>query len=178
MSGELTIYQKKLEEWTPRLDAAIPKMAEALPEGCDITPQRFARIALSTLTEQSGLLDCSVSSVLGGIFTSAEVGLELGVAGQCWMIPFRDKHSRDGKMRATFITGYLGTLLLAAAYLAIGSFFSSLTRNQVIAFVLSVVACAVFLFAGSTTVMSFLSTFLPDGLVRAIDDIVMPLLAG
>jgi len=54
------------------------------------------------------------------------------------------------------VTGYLGSLLLAGVYLAIGSFFSCLTRNQVIAFVLGVVACALFLFAGSPHVMGFL----------------------
>tara|TARA_B100000427_G_scaffold327650_1_gene338879 strand:+ start:1752 stop:2468 length:717 start_codon:yes stop_codon:yes gene_type:complete len=39
------------------------------------------------------------------------------------------------------ITGYIGTLLLGAAYLAIGFFISSLTQNQIIAFILSIVSC-------------------------------------
>src|SRR5690606_13751416 len=37
------------------------------------------------------------------------------------------------------ITGYVGCALLAGAFLAIGSFCSALTRNQVIAFVLAIV---------------------------------------
>jgi len=69
------------------------------------------------------------------------------------------------------ITGYLGCLLLTGVYLAIGSFFSCLNRNQVIAFVLSVVTCAVFLYAGSPTVMDYLSGFLSAGLVATVENL-------
>ena len=67
------------------------------------------------------------------------------------------------------LTSYVGSLLLAGTYLAIGSFFSCLSRNQVIAFVLSVVGCALFLYAGSPSVMGYLGGFLPAGLVQAIE---------
>lgn len=67
------------------------------------------------------------------------------------------------------LTSYIGSLLLAGTYLAIGSFFSCLSRNQVIAFVLSVVGCALFLYAGSPSVMGYLGGFLPAGLVQAIE---------
>ena len=66
------------------------------------------------------------------------------------------------------ITGYLGSLLMAGGFLAIGCFFSALSKNQVISFVLSVVACAVLVFAGMPTTMNYLSTFLPAGFVSAI----------
>ncbi len=66
------------------------------------------------------------------------------------------------------ITGYLGSVLMAAGFLAIGCFFSALSKNQVISFVLSVVACAVLVFAGMPTTLSFVSTFLPAGMVSAI----------
>ncbi len=69
------------------------------------------------------------------------------------------------------ITGYVGAFLLAGAYLGIGSFFSGLTRNQVIAFVLSVVVCVLFFFAGSPTVMNYLSGFLPMNLVEAAESL-------
>jgi len=65
------------------------------------------------------------------------------------------------------IAGYAGTFLLAGSYLAIGSFFSGLTSNQVIAFVLAVVACAAFFFSGSPSAMEYASRFLPAGLVAA-----------
>jgi ABC-2 type transport system permease protein len=68
-------------------------------------------------------------------------------------------------------TGYLGSILMAGGFLAVGCFFSALSKNQVISFVLSVVACAVLVFAGLPTTMNYLSTFLPAGLVTAIEAI-------
>jgi len=67
------------------------------------------------------------------------------------------------------ITGYIGSLLMAGGFLAIGCFFSAVSKNQVISFVLSVVACAVLVFAGMPTTLNYLSTFLPAGLVSAIE---------
>ncbi len=67
------------------------------------------------------------------------------------------------------MTGYLGSILMAGGFLAVGCFFSALSKNQVISFVLSVVACAVLVFAGMPTTMNYLSTFLPAGLVGAIE---------
>ncbi|HUV64653.1 MAG TPA: ABC transporter permease [Sedimentisphaerales bacterium] len=66
------------------------------------------------------------------------------------------------------ITGYVGSLLMAGGFLAIGCFFSAVSKNQVISFVLSVVACAVLVFAGMPSTLSYVSTFLPAGLVSAI----------
>jgi len=67
------------------------------------------------------------------------------------------------------ITGYIGSLLMAGGFLAIGCFFSAVSKNQVISFVLSVVACAVLVFAGMPTTLNFASTFLPAGFVSAIE---------
>ncbi len=66
-------------------------------------------------------------------------------------------------------TGYFGCLLMAGAYLAIGSFFSAATRNQVIAFILAVVACGVFLSAGSPTTTDFVARALGGGLAEAVE---------
>jgi len=66
-------------------------------------------------------------------------------------------------------TGYLGSILMAGGFLAVGCFFSALSQNQVISFVLSVVACAALVFAGMPTTMNYLATFLPAGLVTAIE---------
>jgi ABC-2 type transport system permease protein len=67
------------------------------------------------------------------------------------------------------VTGYMGSILMAGGFLAVGCFFSALSKNQVISFVLSVVACAVLVFAGMPTTMNYLLTFLPAGLVTAIE---------
>jgi len=53
------------------------------------------------------------------------------------------------------VTGYIGSFLLAGTCLAVGSFFSALTRNQVIAFVFGVVCCGILLLADSPAVLQF-----------------------
>lgn len=67
------------------------------------------------------------------------------------------------------VTGYLGSVLMAGGFLAIGCFFSTMSKNQVISFVLSVVACGVLVYAGRPTTLNYFSTFLPGGLVTAIE---------
>lgn len=66
------------------------------------------------------------------------------------------------------IMGYLGSVLMAGGFLAIGCFFSAVSKNQVISFVLSVVACSILVYVGMPTTLNYLSTFLPSGLVSAI----------
>ena len=67
------------------------------------------------------------------------------------------------------VTGYIGSWLMAGAFLAVGCFFSAASKNQVISFVLSVVACSILVFAGMPTTLNYLSTFLPMGLVSAVE---------
>jgi ABC-2 type transport system permease protein len=64
--------------------------------------------------------------------------------------------------------GYLGSLLMAGAFLAIGACLSAATRSQVIAFILSVVVCFLFLLAGFPLVLDVFRAVAPQGLVDAI----------
>jgi ABC-2 type transport system permease protein len=59
------------------------------------------------------------------------------------------------------LTGYLGGLLVAGCFLAIGAALSAATKNQVIAFVLAVAVCFVFAVASYPIVTDFLSRNLP-----------------
>jgi ABC-2 type transport system permease protein len=68
-------------------------------------------------------------------------------------------------------TGYLGSLLMAGGFLAIGSFFSALTKNQVISFILSVVACAVLVFAGNPTTLDYLSLTVSPAMVTVVESL-------
>ncbi|MFL5252663.1 MAG: ABC transporter permease subunit [Rhodopila sp.] len=58
-------------------------------------------------------------------------------------------------------SGYLGSLLVAGAFLSIGAAMSALTRNQVIAFVLAVALCFVFAVASNPIVNDFLAQNAP-----------------
>jgi ABC-2 type transport system permease protein len=59
-------------------------------------------------------------------------------------------------------SGYLGSLLIAGAFLSVGAAMSAATRNQVIAFVLSVAVCFVFAVASHPIVNDFLSKNVPE----------------
>lgn len=63
---------------------------------------------------------------------------------------------------------YLGSLLLGAGFLAIGSCMSALTRNQVVAFILGVVVCFAFMLAGFPLVLDLFRSWAPQPLVEAI----------
>ncbi len=66
------------------------------------------------------------------------------------------------------LAGYLGSLLMAGGYLAISCCLSALTRNQVIAFVLSVLVCFIFTVSGAPMVLNFFSGWAPTLLVDTI----------
>ena len=58
-------------------------------------------------------------------------------------------------------SGYVGSALLAGAYLAVTCFTSALTRNQVISFILSVVICFFLILCGWEPVTDMLVNFSP-----------------
>ena len=68
----------------------------------------------------------------------------------------------------TILAAYVGSLLMAGGFLAIGSCLSAITRNQVIAFVISVVVCFGFLLSGFPMVLDVFSGWAPQVIVDAI----------
>jgi ABC-2 type transport system permease protein len=68
----------------------------------------------------------------------------------------------------TIVLGYLGSFLMAGGFLAIGSFVSALTKNQVIAFVVSVSLCLGFLLSGYPPFISIFNDWAPEAVVEAI----------
>ncbi|MDH3279613.1 MAG: ABC transporter permease subunit [Gammaproteobacteria bacterium] len=63
---------------------------------------------------------------------------------------------------------YLGSFLMAGAFIAIGSCISALTRNQVIAFVVSLVVCLIFVLSGFPLVLDFFAGWAPEVIVTTI----------
>ena len=56
---------------------------------------------------------------------------------------------------------YLGAILMAGAYLGVCSLTSALTKNQVVSFILSLVACSVLVFLGLSSFTEFLESVFP-----------------
>ncbi len=66
------------------------------------------------------------------------------------------------------VCSYIGSYLMAGAYLSVGCMTSSLTRNQVISFILSVVICLFLVLAGWSPVTNILSGWAPSWLVDTV----------
>ncbi len=66
------------------------------------------------------------------------------------------------------LAGYIGSFLMAGGFLAIGSCLSAATRNQVIAFVITVATCFGFLLSGFPMVLDLFSSWAPQILVDGI----------
>jgi ABC-2 type transport system permease protein len=66
------------------------------------------------------------------------------------------------------LAGYVGSLLMAGGFLAIGAAISAITKSQVIAFVVTAAVCFVFTVSGSALVLNFFSGWAPAVLVETI----------
>ena len=66
------------------------------------------------------------------------------------------------------LAAYLGSLLMAGGFLAIGSCLSAANRNQVVAFIITVVVCFLFLLAGFPVVLDFFSGWAPQALIDTV----------
>ncbi len=66
------------------------------------------------------------------------------------------------------LAGYVGSFLMAGGFLAIGACVSATTRNQVIAFVITIVVCFGFLLSGFPMVLDLFSGWAPQALVDGI----------
>jgi ABC-2 type transport system permease protein len=66
------------------------------------------------------------------------------------------------------IAGYIGSLLMAGAYLAIGSMTSAMTRNQVVSFIVALVICLFLILVGFAPITDLLVTWTPPWLVEGV----------
>lgn len=103
-------------------------------------------------------------SVVGKFLASwAFTGIALALTFPIWItVNYLGKPDNG-----VILSSYVGSFLMAGAYLAIGSFVSACTKNQVIAFVVSAVLCLVFVLAGLPGVMDVLSA-LPDVVLQTM----------
>ena len=85
-----------LEKFAPRFEELLPSM---------IPPERFMRMAVLQAIKNPALFKCTPESFVGAALECAAHHLVPGVAGQCWLIPYKGK--------ATFVAGYRGLIQLA-----------------------------------------------------------------
>jgi ABC-2 type transport system permease protein len=66
------------------------------------------------------------------------------------------------------LASYIGSWLMAGAFLAIGAAISALTRNQVIAFVIAATICFILTVSGTDMVLGFLNDWAPQPVITAV----------
>jgi ABC-2 type transport system permease protein len=67
------------------------------------------------------------------------------------------------------LAAYIGSWLMAGAYLAVSCITSALTRSQVVSFILAVVACLFLILAGFPPVINFFQQLVSPGLSWLVD---------
>lgn len=90
------------------IEAGKEQFAAALPK--HLNSDRFTRIAITCVRQNPKLAECSVPSLLGSLMTVAQLGLEPGVLGQCYLIPF--KNAKLGTTECQLQLGYKGMIEL------------------------------------------------------------------
>lgn len=90
------------------VQAGAKQFATALPK--HVNSERFVRIAITTIRQNPKLAKCSQESLLGALMVSAQLGLEPGMLGQCYLIPFENK--KAGTIECQFQIGYKGLIEL------------------------------------------------------------------
>ena len=94
------------------------------------------------------------------------IGLALLLTFPTWLTVNYLGNPDNGAIAAA----YIGSWLMAGGFLAMGSCMSALTRNQVVAFILSVVVCFGFLLSGLPMVMNVFSGWAPQSVLDMIAD--------
>lgn len=85
------------------------EISRCLPK--HLTTERMSRIALTELRKTPRLQECDPMSFIASIMQAAQLGLEPGILGSCYLIPFRN--NKKGIYECTFMPGYRGFLDLA-----------------------------------------------------------------
>lgn len=68
------------------------------------------------------------------------------------------------------LASYLGSWLMSGAFLALSMIMSALTKNQVVAFILSIVLCFFFVLTGSPLVINLFSNWAPNWIIDTVSN--------
>lgn len=91
------------------LKQMAPAMEEALPRHMNV--DRLLRLAMTTIRTTPELRQADPASLLGAVMQAAQLGLEPGLMGHCYLLPF--KNNKKGITEVQFIIGYKGMIDLA-----------------------------------------------------------------
>ena len=90
-----------LEQMKPELQRALPR---------HLSGDRIARIVLTEIRKNPVLANCTPESFFGALLTTAALGLEPGINGEAYLVPYTDR--RKGITECQLIVGYQGVAKL------------------------------------------------------------------
>lgn len=91
-------------EFSRFMDKLKPQMALALPK--HLNADRMGRLALTAFSSTPALQKCTTNSIAASIMTAAQLGLEPGINGQGYLIPYGNT--------CTFVPGWKGLVDMVA----------------------------------------------------------------
>jgi len=104
-------------------------------------------------------------AVVGKFLASwAFAGIALILTVPFWITVNYLGHPDNGVILASYIASFL----MAGAFLAIGACLSALTKNQVIAFVVTAAVCFAFTVSGSPIVLGFIKGWAPEAVLGTV----------
>lgn len=111
-------------------------------------------------------LPISTSEAIIGKFLAAWIfiGIALALTFPMWITVNILGKPDNGVILAS----YIGSFLMAGAFLAIGSCISALTKNQVIAFIVASTICFLLVMSGTDLVLNFFRSWAPQIIVDAV----------
>lgn len=86
------------------MDKYKSQIALALPK--HITADRMVRLAMTSFSQNAALQKCDMHSIFASVIVAAQLGLEIGVGGQGYLVPYGGK--------ATFVPGWQGLVDLVS----------------------------------------------------------------
>lgn len=104
------VAQTKSNSTAHLLKVLTPEIGRALPKGMDA--DRIARLVMTEIRKsrnangRNSLDDCTQESFAGALLTASALGLEPGVNGECYLIPYEDKRRRV--VECQLVIGYQG----------------------------------------------------------------------
>lgn len=104
---------KPIDQIKLKIDGIQKQLASAIPATMQryLTPERLTRLFWQEARKNPTLLKCTPESVASGLMTAAQLGIEVGVQGQGWLVPYYN--GKDKRHDAQFIIGYKGLIALA-----------------------------------------------------------------
>jgi len=111
-------------------------------------------------------LPISMTEAVVGKFLASWVfaGIALALTAPFWITVNYLGHPDNGVILASYIASFL----MAGAFLAIGACLSALTKNQVIAFVVTAAVCFAFTVSGSPIVLGFVKGWAPEAVISTV----------